>query len=96
LDYFVGSRQKLVRHGQAYRLRGLEIDDQLELCWLRDRAAILTQRSIQASERTSPQCGMAPTFATPQQYEDLARLTLTRRSHQTVYRYLSPTFAISG
>lgn len=32
----VGEREQLVRHGEAERFRGLEIDDQLELCRLHD------------------------------------------------------------
>jgi hypothetical protein len=36
-DYLVGAGEQQGRNGQAERLRGFEIDDQLELGWLLDR-----------------------------------------------------------
>src|SRR5947209_3972300 len=33
-DHLVGERQQLIRHIQAERLRGLKVDDQLDLCAL--------------------------------------------------------------
>src|SRR6516225_2074828 len=35
-DHLVGEREKVRRDCEAERLRGLEIDDQLELRWLHD------------------------------------------------------------
>jgi hypothetical protein len=37
LDDLVGSQQNRLRDGQPDDLRGLEVDDQLELCRLLDR-----------------------------------------------------------
>src|SRR5258705_11276880 len=33
-DHLVGEREQLVRYGQAERLGGLEIEDQLDFSWL--------------------------------------------------------------
>ena len=32
-DHFVGGYQKVLRHGERKRLRGLEVDHELELDW---------------------------------------------------------------
>jgi hypothetical protein len=36
-DYVIGAREQVRRHGEAERLRGLEVDDELELGGLQDR-----------------------------------------------------------
>jgi hypothetical protein len=37
LDHLVGAGEKRLRYGEAQRLSGFEIDDQVELGWLVDR-----------------------------------------------------------
>ena len=37
LDHLVGAHQERLRHGELQRLRGFEVDDQLESCRLLDR-----------------------------------------------------------
>ena len=35
-DHLVGAREKRIRHGEAERLRRLQVDNELKLCWRLD------------------------------------------------------------